>query len=175
MQGQDKPLTNDREDLSNERVDAPAFQVKVHTFSAPVSSITVKFTVVLTGNFAAEKVTVATKLYLPEAPGSPAIAASLVIAPPFTVTAHVTPYILAVRRSTICKAPARAGIFHLSFELVDVPLIVTVPPVAGTAGLDESIVVTVPAPAWDTAIVLDGFVPFTAVTVTVVLRATRPP
>ena len=73
------------------------------------------------------------------------------------------------------KRLQRAGIFHLSFELVDVPLIVTVPPVAGTSGLDESIVVTVPTPAWDTAIVLDGFVPFTAVTVTVVLRATRPP
>ncbi|MCS3117693.1 MAG: hypothetical protein V8R07_09940 [Bacteroides fragilis] len=36
---------------------------------------------------------------------------------------------------------------QLNFELLEVPLIVTLPPVAATAGLDASIVVDVPAPA----------------------------
>ena len=58
--------------------------------------------------------------------------------------------------------------------LLEFPLIVTDPPSPGKSGLEVSIVNCTPTPACDTAIMAEGFVPFLAVTVTVVLRASRP-
>ena len=58
--------------------------------------------------------------------------------------------------------------------LLELPLIVTDPPSPGKSGLEVSIVNCTPTPACDTTILAEGFVPFLAVTVTVVLRASRP-
>jgi hypothetical protein len=147
-------------------VDAPAFQVKVHVFETPVSSVTLKVIVASIANFEAGTVIVATKLKRSDAPGSSGIDSSFSISRLFTVT--LTSWIgMRMPNSSATQS-------HLNVELVDVPLIITVPPVAGTAGLAESIAVSVPIPACDTAIPAEGLVPFAAVTVTTVFRATRP-
>ncbi|EXY87840.1 hypothetical protein M125_2842 [Bacteroides fragilis str. 3998T(B)3] len=104
------------------------------------------------------------------APTSPGI---VIVSEAESTLLLITPGMLSVAE-TVTPGRESAGTDIFNVELLELPLIVTDPPSPGKSGLEVSIVNCTPTPACDTAILAEGFVPFLAVTVTVVLRASRP-